>query len=152
MQTVLVALFVTLASYAAAETWVDEDGGGFIEIQKGIITVSDTSSFYFFDQVFTSLRKKRSINFCLGIDQGSGMPSDCFKAVSAKPLFFNNGKRRSIEIDMTQSSYLLSAFEDALRNKQKMKISIDDGDLFSAYTLHESYKLTPEAQNVLAEN
>ena len=30
MQTVLVALFVTLASYAAAETWVDEDGGGFI--------------------------------------------------------------------------------------------------------------------------
>ena len=80
------------------------------------------------------------------------MPSDCFKAVSAKPLFFNNGKRRSIEIDMTQSSYLLSAFEDALRNKQKMKISIDDGDLFSAYTLHESYKLTPEVQNVLAEN
>ena len=53
---------------------------------------------------------------------------------------------------MTQSSYLLSAFEDALRNKQKMKISIDDGDLFSAYTLHESYKLTPEVQNVLAEN
>tara|TARA_B100000780_G_C20980037_1_gene391574 strand:- start:50 stop:508 length:459 start_codon:yes stop_codon:yes gene_type:complete len=152
MQTFLVALFVTLASYAGADTWVDEDGGGFIEIQKGTVTVSDTSSFYFFDQVFNSLRKDKLINFCLGVDQGSGMPSDCFKAVSAKPLFFNKGKRRSIEIDMTQNLYLLSAFEDALRNKQKMKISVDDGDLFSAFVLHESYKLNPEAISVLDEN
>ena len=151
LKRLLLALIaaLTLPTALIAEVWIDEDGTTAIEIkEQGQISFLDTGSFYYFDQIFGNVRKNDiQLRVCLGSPR-EGMPSDCFSNLPTHYSFHNRGKTRALHVDLSNFPFLLSAFEEKLRLGETLKISIDDGDLYSAYTLNNTYKLKEEAMNI----
>lgn len=132
-----------------ADTWVDEDGDAFLTIEDAVVTIYSTGSFFYFDELFKDARLGAHLRVCLGKYSGSGIASDCIGTFNPSPHFNNGGKTRSLNFDLYQFPFLLNAFEDNLKRGEKMKISIDNFDLFSAYNLHKNNKLTKKALEIL---
>jgi len=132
-----------------ADTWVDEDGNTFIVIENGVLSIYSTNSFYYFDELFTDVRKGAELRLCFGIKTGTGMASDCVGQFTPVPGFNNAGKTRSLHFDVGHLPFIMKAFEDYLSKGETMKLSIDNLDLFSAYSLNADYKLNSEALNIL---
>lgn len=138
---------------AQADSWIDEDGGTIVRVKGSVISIFSLDSFYYFDQILSNVRKNQiKIRVCLGFGKKNktGQPTDCIKDLSAHYSFHNKGKNRAIHVKLSSFSFLLSAFEDYLISGRTMKISIDDGDLYSVYTLNKKHLLTKESENVLA--
>ena len=145
----LLAAALALPTALIAEVWIDEDGKTAIEInERGQVSFFDTASFYYFDQIFGNVRKNDiHLRACLGFP-GKGMPSDCFSDLPTNHSFHNRGKTRALHVDLSNFPFLLSSFEEKLKLGQTLEISIDDGDLYSAYTLNKAYKLNKEAMKI----
>ena len=144
--TLIVSFHQTVA---IADTWIDEDGNTFIVIENGMLSIYSTNSFYYFDELFTDVRKGAELRLCLGIKTGTGMASDCVGQFTPVPGFNNAGKTRSLHFDVGHLPFIMKAFEDYLSKGETMKLSIDNLDLFSAYSLNADYKLNSEALNTL---
>lgn len=132
--------------------WVDEDGGSVVRIKDRVISINNLSNFYYFDQLFTSIRQgKTSLRVCIGegIENQTGMPTDCFKDIPASYSFHNKGKNRAIHVDMFQYPFMLKVFEEYLNSGNTMRISIDNNDLYYASALNQTYKLTEESEKIL---
>jgi hypothetical protein len=145
-------LLVTMSS-AKADTWVDEDGGAIVSIEGGVVSVHNLNSFYYFDQLLTNIRKQKvKIRLCMGISETkkTGMPTDCFTYLPADYSFHNKGQNRAIHVEVSTHPFLLEAFESYLKSGKTMKVSLDDGDLFAAYTLNQAYALTPDSEKILS--
>jgi len=149
MSRFLVIIFLLLPFPLRADIWVDEDGVSFVSIEGSILSVYSLDDFYYFDELFTSARRGAYLNLCLGGAEGSGMASDCLGPFKAAARTYNQGKNRALHFNINDFPFVFEAFENSLRNRQTMKLSIDDNDLFTAYTLHEKHTLTNEALNVL---
>jgi hypothetical protein len=134
------------------DVWTDEDGGSFVRIKGGIVSIYNLNNFYYFDQIFTTIRKGESnIRVCFGenVENKTGTPTDCFKNVKASFSVHNKGKNRAIHAEMINYPFMLKAFEAYLSSGTTMKISIDNGDLYYASILNQNYKLTAESDAIL---
>lgn len=148
----ILAFFLALmfSSPSVADVWADEDGVSVVRIHDDVLTIYSLDDFYFFDQLFTEVRQGSSLRLCVGFGGQTGMGSDCLGLFDPVPAFYNQGKNRALHFDIAGLSFIFSAFEDYLRSGEEMKVSIDNGDLFSAYNLSASFMLTDEAVNVLS--
>lgn len=148
MKCLLLPLLASLAlpTTVKSDVWIDEDGTSAIEIKEnGLISFFDTGSFYYFDQIFGNVRKNQiKLNLCLGFPQ-KGMPSDCFEKLPSNFSVQNKGKTRALHVDLSNYPFLISSFEEQLRLGKTMEISIDDGDLYSSFSLNKVYKLKEES-------
>jgi len=151
-------ILVVLIGFSAnsnAEFWVDEDGGALVLITDEILSILSINNFYYFDQIFTSVRKESvPIRVCSGVTEegNTGRPSICVSNLTARYSVHNKGKVRALHIDIKESASLIDLMkitDQLLREGSTAKVSIDDGDLYAAYTLHEHYQLTPESHNIL---
>jgi len=151
MKRLLLPLLAALAfpTPLIAGVWIDEDGKTAIEInEKGKVSFFDTGSFYYFDQIFGNVRKNDiHLRACLGFPR-KGMPSDCFSDLPTHHSVHNRGKTRALHVDLSKFPFLLSSFEEKLMLGETLEISIDDGDLYSGYTLNKAYKLKEEAMKI----
>lgn len=134
------------SSQVDADTWIDTDGDSAVAIEKDVLSIYSIGDFYYFDQLFTYVRSGGKLRLCLGFDDGPGTASDCLGFFSATLGFNNEGKTRSLHILAIGNEYTIFAFEEDLRSGRKMKVSIDNGDLFSAYSLHQSNALKSTAK------
>ena len=148
MKRFLIPLLAVLALPTAAKSnvWIDEDGATAIEINKnGLISFFDTGSFYYFDQIFGNVRKNNlKLTLCLGFPQ-KGRPSDCLENLPSDFSVQNKGKTRALHVDLSKYPFLTSSFEEQLRLGKTMEISIDDGDLYSSFSLNKGFKLKEES-------
>jgi hypothetical protein len=147
--TLLIINVFSAASSAYADTWVDVDGDTFVTIDNEILSVYSTGSFYYFDQLFTAVRQGDLLRVCVGFSSGPGMATDCLGSFVPIAGFNNEGKNRSLHFGISNFEFVFTAFEDYLRDDREMKISIDNGDLFSAFSLRRDYELTEDAQKIL---
>ena len=151
MKLLLITLLAVLALPTAVKSgvWIDEDGYTAIEIKENKkISIFDTGSFYYFDQIFGNVRKNKiKLRVCLGLPK-KGMPSDCLGELQTHYSFHNRGKTRALHVDLSNYPFLISSFEQKLRSGETLKISIDDGDLYSAYTLNKAHKLKEESMKI----
>jgi hypothetical protein len=53
------------SSSVNAEFWVDEDGGALVQITDETLSILSINNFYYFDQIFTSVRRIRLSPFYL---------------------------------------------------------------------------------------
>lgn len=151
---ILVGL-MSISSSAEAEFWVDEDGGALVQITDETVSIFSINNFYYFDQIFTSVRKQNSpIRVCAGMtDEGSaGRPNICVPNLTAEYSMHHKGNVRALHIEIKGNDSLIDLMkitDQLLQSGLPAKVSIDDGDLYSAYTLHKNYQLTPESHNIL---
>ena len=148
MKRFLIPLLAALALPTAVKSnvWIDEDGATAIEINKnGLISFFDTGSFYYFDQIFGNVRKNNlKLTLCLGFPK-KGRPSDCLENLPSDFSVQNKGKTRALHVDLSKYPFLTSSFEEQLRLGKTMEISIDDGDLYSSFSLNKGFKLKEES-------
>ncbi len=152
MKRLLLPLVAALALTGAvkSDVWIDEDGTMAVEIKdNGQISFFDTGSFYYFDQIFGNVRKNKiQLNVCLGLPK-KGMTSDCIRKLQTHYAIHNRGKTRSLHVDLSNYPFLISSFEEQLRLGETMEISVDDGDLYSAFILNKDYKLKDKSIRIL---
>lgn len=148
----LLAIFsIFITSPASADVWVDEDGVSAVQIEDGILTIYSLDDFYFFDHLFSQVRAgEGKLRLCVGFGGASGMASDCLGVFDAVPAFYNHGKNRALHFDIDGFGFVFFSFEEYLRAGRTMKLSIDNGDLFSGYSLNIDYALTEGALEILA--
>lgn len=146
----ILLLFVLLPVPLNADVWVDEDGASAIKIEDDFLSIYSLDDFYYFDELFSNVRRGAKLRLCVGFDAGPGMASDCVGSFAATPGFYNQGKNRALHFDVSTLSFVFASFEDYLRSGRTMKVSIDNDDLFSAYTLNIDHRFTEEALRVLA--
>ena len=148
MKRLLLPLLAALVFPTAVKSnvWIDEDGATAIEINKnGLISFFDTGSFYYFDQIFGNVRKNNlKLTLCLGFPK-KGRPSDCLENLPSDFSVQNKGKTRALHVDLSIYPFLTSSFEQQLRLGKTMEISIDDGDLYSSFSLNKGFKLKEES-------
>ncbi len=148
MKRFLILLLAVLAlpTTVKSDLWIDEDGTIAVDFKEnGQISFFDTGSFYYFDQIFGNVRKNKiQLNVCLGFPK-QGMPSDCLRNLPTNYSMHNQGKTRSLHVNLSNYPFLRSSFEEQLRLGEIMEISIDDGDLYSSFILNKEYKLTDES-------
>jgi hypothetical protein len=147
----LFLMLVMLTSFAKSDNWVDIDGGAIVRFKDESISIFSLNSFFYFDQIFNAVRKeKKQLRLCIGKGDMAGRPNDCFEDVSALPRIYNQGKNRALHLDFSSHPFVIELLEDQLVNGHLIKISIDDGDLFSAYTLHKTHIISEEADRILS--
>lgn len=152
---VFCAFSLGFSPWSKAEFWVDEDGGALVLITDETLSILSINNFYYFDQIFTSVRKEQSpVRICAGTaNEGStGIPKNCVLGLRATYSMHHKGKVRALHIDIQDNPALIDLMEIAdksLREGLVTKVSIDDGDLYAAYTIHRDYQLTPESHNIL---
>ena len=147
----LFLMLVMLTPFAKSDNWVDIDGGAIVRFKHESISIFSMDSCYYFDQIFTAVRKEKiPLRLCIGPGDVDGRPLDCFENVSSAPRVYNEGKNRALHLDFSNHPFVIELLEERLFNNYKIKISIDDGDLYSAYTLHKSYVISDEADKILA--
>ena len=154
----LVYLFIGLwgiMPLAKADSWIDEDGDSIVKVEDTVITIYSLNSFYYFDEIFSNVRKNdKKIRVCFGFDENgkTGRPTDCIKdlAVASSSVSIRNHVKKAIHVDISSFPFLVSAFEDYLKAGRTMRISLDDYDLYAAYILNKTHALTEESKDVLA--
>ena len=148
MKRLLLLLLATLAvpMVVKSDVWIDEDGHTAIEInENGRISFFDAGSFYYFDQIFGNVRKNKiKLTLCLGFPK-KDRPSDCLEKMPSNFSVHNHGKTRALHVDLSNYPFLTSSFEQQLRSGKTMEISIDDGDLYTSFSLNKSYKLNEDS-------
>jgi len=148
MKCLLLLLLATLAvpMVVKSDVWIDEDGHTAIEInENGRISFFDAGSFYYFDQIFGNVRKNKiKLTLCLGFPK-KDRPSDCLEKMPSNFSVHNHGKTRALHVDLSNYPFLTSSFEQQLRSGKTMEISIDDGDLYTSFSLNKSYKLNEDS-------
>jgi hypothetical protein len=150
--SVVILACLMLANPINAETWVDIDGGAYVVIEGDMLSVHDTSSFYYFDELFSEVRNGGALRLCLGADTGTGMATDCLGASYPQVGVNNEGKNRSLHFDIVNFPWIFDIFERSLRSGSSMKLSIDNGDLFYATTLNQEHFLNEVAVDILDLN
>jgi len=142
-------------SESKAEFWVDEDGESLVLITDETLSILSIDDFYYFDQIFTSVRKEKApVRICAGttVEGSTGVPESCVSNLSATYSMHHKGRVRALHIDIQDSPALVELMkttDKSLRAGQVTKVSIDDNDLYAAYTLQKDYQLTPESHNIL---
>ena len=148
-------LFVGFSTNSMAEFWVDEDGESLVLITDETLSILSIDDFYYFDQIFTSVRKEKApVRICAGtsVEGSTGVPESCVSNLSATYSMHHKGRVRALHIDIQESPALVELMkttDKSLRAGQVTKVSIDDSDLYAAYTLQKDYQLTPESHNIL---
>jgi hypothetical protein len=148
-----IGLFWGTIPLAKADSWIDEDGDSIVIVEDTVISIYSLNSFYYFDEIFSNLRKNdKKIRVCFGFDANgeTGRPADCIKDLAANYSIHNHGKNRAIHVDISSFPFLISAFEDYLKAGRTMRISLDDDDLYAVYILNKTHALTKESKDVLA--
>ena len=136
------------SSHALSDTWIENDGHSFITIDEFQLTVSSTNSFFYFDEIFNLLRTDGIVpRICFGLDNTNNIASDCFSP-DAAIAYKNDGYTREIVFEIF-SPFLLYAFEKLLSEGETLRLTIDSGGIYAAYTLNKDNILTEEAINIL---
>jgi len=140
----------SFSSSSLADEWVDKDRATLVTIGSTEVSIFSLDSFYYFDEIFSNVRDGKFVNICFGFDGKTGSASDCYHDYRPTPSFHNGGKNRALQFKMGANPFLLAAFQDYLKAGKTLKLSIDDGDLFSSYTLNKDYTLNAKALEILA--
>ena len=145
----LIFLFYINNNFVRADLWIDEDGDSYVNINNGTLSINSLNSFYYFDQIFTNIRKTNTkVRWCLG-ENKAGIPKDCTNYMEANYYFYNSGKNRVLSMDVNNFPFLVKAFENYLKSGKTMKVSIDDNDLYAAYILNKNFNLTNASKKIL---
>lgn len=145
--------FIVLNLYsvlAYSSTWFDEDGKAFVRFEDNKISITSLSDFYYFDRVFDSARNGEEVILFIGMGGTEGMASDLVIG-KAFVSFGSRGKARTVSFETAYADFKIFSAETFLRNGEKIKVSIDNGDLFAAYTLFKDYELSVEARAIYDE-
>lgn len=143
------ALFLLMPIQLSADVWVDEDGYSAVKIDDDYLSIYSLDANYFFDILFTDVRQGTTLQLCVGFDDAAGIGSDCLGSFTAVPEFYNDGKNRALHLYVRGLSFVFTAFEDYLHDGRVIKVSIDNADLFSAYSLHRDNQLNESAKEIL---
>lgn len=151
MKMLSLVFVVTITSTIAthADVWVDEDEQTFVIIEDGLFSIYDTGSFYFFDELFSVARKGTALWLCIGNDEETGMATDCILKKVPVAGFNNGGKTRSLHFEIKEFPYIFKLLEQDLRSGKSVKVSIDNGDLFAAYSLNANFRLNQASLKIL---
>lgn len=147
------ALLVILCFYPIslkADTWIDEDGDSAVQIRDKFLTIYSLGGWYYFDELFSDVRQGSLLRLCLGFEPGPGMATDCLGKFEVTPSVHNEGYNRSLSFNIEVFSFIIDDFENSLRSGKTLKLSIDNDDLFAAYTLNVEYKFNEDALEILA--
>jgi len=128
----------------AAEVWVDEDGYQIAVIEDSNVSIYDPTGYFYFDEMFRSAVAGRPLRLCFGYAGGHGVPSDCLEGLSFKPRTSDKGRIRGLSIDLGRYPFTVSSITRALESGSYVKLSVDDYALYTAVTLHKSYRLKEE--------
>lgn len=134
---------------AAAEIWFDEDGESAVVFDGSALSIYSIGDFYYFDQLFGAARNGTKLRVCIDNDRGAGRAVECLGFHPVSVGFDNGGHTRSLHFDIESMEIVFEVFEGFILEGETMKISIDDNDLFAAYTLHKENKLTERAREQL---
>lgn len=149
LSAAVLAMHLCLGSAAHADIWVDKDEETVVKIDEGILSIFSMGDFYFFDELFTLSRKGTSLRLCVGKEDGSGMATDCILEQVPVAGFNNEGKTRSLHFDVAQFPYVFESLEQDLKSGDAVKVSIDNGDIFAAYSLSAIYRLNAASLKIL---
>jgi len=154
MKNFLLILIAVIAAPTAVKSdiWIDVDRSAGVNINKnGIVNFFDTSSFYYFDQIFSNVRKNDiQLNVCLGFSGlKKEMPSDCLSKLPTYYSVHNRGKTKALNVNLSNYPFLLNSFEEKLRLGETLEISIDDGYLFYMISLNKNHTLNEESIKIL---
>ena len=128
----------------ATNQWADVDGEAYVIVGREHLSVNSLSDFFYFDEVFKSAMDGVPTRLCVGEDHSPGMAAKCLGEFDAVTSIKDSGKNRSLTFLIPNFSSELEKLNSRLHNGGKVKISIDNGKLFSAYDLHKSHKLKIE--------
>ena len=143
-------LTLTISSNAFSKDWVDIDRNTFIRIEAETLSIYSTDSFFYFDNLFSKvINDGEELILCIGFDVGPGIATDCYSKETPKALFFNEGKTRAMKFNLSHLPFLLDSLNTNLSNGKKIKISINNDKLFSAYSIHKNHKLSANAVKIL---
>lgn len=150
LRNIMLLLMTLISPLSWSYSWVDVDGGAIVQFHKNRLSIYSLDSFFYFDEIFKSVRKDQHyLNLCFADGLVKKKPNDCFKGVLAITGFYHGGKNRALHLDVSNYSYMMKLVENQLLNNRSIKVSIDNGDLFSAYTLQYNNTLTEESRIIL---
>ena len=141
----------SVLNYVPGPVWADEDRKMIVLKGQEIITFIDTGNFDWFDKLLEGLREGKQARICFGFGGTEGMGTDCFLNVG---FYIDESKElgiKSLALDARQYTYTLSSFEDDLVTGYLMKISVDDGNVYTNVTLHRDFRLSTEAETLLLQ-
>lgn len=144
-------VLIIYPAYASSDTWVDEDGQAVVSFEDNKVSITSLSAFYYFDTIFDSAGKGEVVILSIGMGGADGMASDLVVGEASVSVGID-GKARTITFDTAYAEFKIFSAEKFLRNGEKIKVSIDNEDLFAAYTLSKDYELTAESSAIYIAN
>ena len=87
---------------------------------------------------------RRPLRLCLGYAGGQGISSDCLEILPFKPRTSDKVRIRGLSTEFGRYPFRVSSITRALESGRYVKLSIDDYALYTAVTLHKSYRLKEE--------
>jgi len=132
---------ILFSQSVVADVWVDEDGHQIAVIDESSVSIYDSTGYIYFDEMFRTAVARRPLRFCFGSASGQGISSDCLEGLSYSPRTGDKGRIRGLSIDLRRYPFTVGSINRALESGRYIKLSIDDYALYTAVTLHKSYRL-----------
>lgn len=140
LAALLCAILVAPAS--VAQIWIDEDGAAYTDISTvgKYIQLTNTETFYYFDEMFQAAIAGETFRLCYGDKLATGMASDCIEGLHPNVRTQSKGRIRHIKFDLTSHPYTLWALDKLLTDGETLSISIDNGVKYYTTTMHRDYR------------
>lgn len=143
-------ILVMLFDPCPADTWVDSSGEMFVEISDNVLTMTDVSSFHYFDKVFESAAEGYWVEFCFGFDSEEENPgTECIETeVSTSEE--QQGQVRSLIFRSTSYAFDFNTIDYFLSVGRKLKAGASDGVEYVYLELDKKHKLNDRAKKILS--
>ena len=85
---------IGISNTASAGKWVDVDGGTIVVIEDQQLSIYSLDNFYYFDEIFSDVRKGAKLFLCIGPRNDTGISSDCLGPMDPSSNIQNGGFNR----------------------------------------------------------
>lgn len=149
--SILGVVFLAMSLQASADYWINEDGDGVLRIDERSVSFFSIGDDYYFDQIFTNVRKnKTEVSLCFGFrTPETKRPKACLDKLLATPGFQNDGRVRALHVNTEKELFFTILVQGQLRDGSTVFISVDDGDLYSLYSVNGENALSTESERIM---